>query len=133
MNPAPIVLVADRSILVSNYLKRKLVTTGYTLLHAKDGHEALAVLNRESHIAVAVVELELPAVNGLDVIGKLTGKQPKPTTIIATTFLKDALLLELATHLGADKIVRKPARKRLLIEIVKPLLRNLWMAAQPEI
>jgi len=117
---APIILIADRNPRLLNYLKRELISSHYALLHAKDGQEALSIVDSQNHIAVAVVELELPVVNGLYLIGRLAAKKPK--AIIATTLLEHGLLFELATHLGADTIVRKPAKKRLLIEVVRPLL-----------
>ena len=61
----------------------------------------------ESRIAAAVVELELPVVNGLQLIGRLTSLEPKPRKIIATTALKYEPLLEVAKYMGADAIVRK--------------------------
>jgi DNA-binding NarL/FixJ family response regulator len=61
-----------------------------SLLHAKDGHEVLSIVDTQANqIAFDVVELELPGVNGLHLIGRLTSQEPKPKKIIATTFLED--------------------------------------------
>jgi len=109
MTAAPIILIADRNEDALNYLKDELAASDYTLLHAKDGHEVLSIVDTQaSQIAFAVIELELPGVNGLHLIGQLTSQQPKPKRIIATTFLEDELLFEIAKHMGADAIVRKP-------------------------
>ena len=110
MSTAPIILIADRNDDALKYLQEELATADYTLLHAKDGREALSLVETQpSPIAFAVVELELPGVNGLHLIGRLTSQEPKPKKIIATTFLEDEVLFELATHMGADVVVQKPS------------------------
>jgi CheY-like chemotaxis protein len=108
MSAVPIILIADRNGDALKYLQEELATTDYTLLHARDGREALSLLETQPQIAFAVVELELPGVNGLHLIGRLTSQEPKPKKIIATTFLEDEVLFELATHMGAYIIVQKP-------------------------
>jgi CheY-like chemotaxis protein len=93
MSTAPIILIADRNDDALKYLKEELEPTEYALLHAKDGHEVLSLVETQAHqIAFALVELELPGVNGLHLIGRLTGQEPRPKKIIATTFLEDELL-----------------------------------------
>ena len=108
MTAAPIILIADRNEDALKYLKEELATTEYELMHVKDAQEVLSIVDKQVPIAVAVIELELPGVNGLNLIGRLTGQQPKPKKIVATTFLEDDVLFELAKHMGADTIVRKP-------------------------
>jgi CheY-like chemotaxis protein len=107
MSSTLIILIADRNEDAVKYLKEQLAPMGISLLHAKDGQEALAIIEQAPDIAAAVVELELPLVNGFDLIGRLTAKQPRPKRIIATTFLEHGLLFELAQLMGADEIVRK--------------------------
>ena len=82
-------------------------------MHAKNGRKALSIVDGQaSHIAAAVIELELPEVNGLNLTDRLASRQPKPKKIIATTFLKHELLLELARHMGANLVVRKPVSEQ---------------------
>ena len=109
MTTPPIILVADRNEDALKYLREELPMTDYVLLHAKDEQEALSIVDRKaSRIAFAVIELGLPGMNGFNLIGRLTGQQPKPKMIVATTFLEDDVLFELAKQMGADTIVRKP-------------------------
>src|SRR6266478_5443718 len=122
MTTKPIILIADRDEDVSNCIKQELTATGFALLHAKDGKEALSIV--ESHapnIAAAVIELELPVVNGLDLIGRRS-QRPKEKKIIATTFHKYKPLLELAKYMGADAVVRKPVPNEIWIETMRELL-----------
>jgi len=123
MSALPIILIADRNEDVLDCFRKGAAMTDCALVHAKDGKEALAILGSQApHIAAAVIELELPVVNGLDLIGRLTSLQPKPKKIIATTFLEYEPLLELAKHMGADEIVRKPVPEETWIETVRQLL-----------
>ena len=120
---APIILIADRNEDALKYLKEELATTQFELLHAKDGHEVLSIVDTQEHqIAFAVVELELPGVNGLHLIGQLTSQQPKPKRIIATTFLEDELLFEIAKHMGADTIVQKSRSEETWFGTLRQLL-----------
>ena len=122
MTTAPIILIADRSDDALKYLKEELAAN-YALLHAKDGHEVLSIVDTHtSQIAFAVIELELPVVNGFNLIGRLTSQEPKPNKIIATTFLEDELLFELAKHMGADAVVRKPRSEETWVGTLRQLL-----------
>lgn len=132
MTPAPIVLVVDRSDEALKLLKEERAATMYEFLHAKDGYEALPVVNdQDSFIAVAVIELELAGINGLDLLARLTSKQPKPKKIIATTSLDDKLLFELAEHMGADAVVRKMHPKEAWIGKVKQMMLQAIVDVQP--
>ena len=129
---APIILIADRNEDALKYLKEELATTEFELLHAKDGHEVLSIVDTQAQqISFAVVELELPGVNGLHLIGRLTSQEPRPKKIIATTFLEDEILFELATHMGADTIVQKPRPDETWIGTVRQLLPDVptWKMA----
>lgn len=108
MTNAPIILVADRNEDAAKYLQEELARTNYELFHASDGKEVLSIIDTPSQIAFAVIELELPLVNGLSLIGRLTTQDPRPGKIIATTFLNNDTICEIATHMGADVVVRKP-------------------------
>jgi CheY-like chemotaxis protein len=81
------ILVADTSDAFPDVLREELATTQYALLHAKNGQEAIDYLELlKCEIDLAIIELELPVVSGLDVIWQLVRqKQPKPTRIIATS------------------------------------------------
>jgi CheY-like chemotaxis protein len=131
MSTAPIILIADRNDEALNYLKEELATD-YALLHARDGQEVLSIVEAQTpHIALAVIELELPGVNGLSLIGRLTSHEPKPKKIIATTFLEHDLLFEVAKHMGADAVVRKPRPEETWVGKLRRLLPERLDAVQP--
>jgi CheY-like chemotaxis protein len=107
------ILVADRSDGFVDSLKAALAATNYPLLHAKNGEEAVYLLELlKSEIKLAIIELDLPLLSGLDLIWRLVKrKQPKPLKIIATTstaVLNGPLLENVVKKLGVDAVVRKP-------------------------
>jgi CheY-like chemotaxis protein len=107
------ILVADRSDGFVDSLKEALAATNYPLLHAKNGEEVVYLLELlKSEIKLAIIELELPLLSGLDLIWRLVKrKQPKPLKIIATTstaLLNGPLLENVVKELGVDAVVRKP-------------------------
>ena len=104
------ILVADTSDAFLDILTEALATTDYALVHAKDGQEAIDYLEMlRSEIDLAIIELELPVVSGLDVIWRLARrKEPKPTRIIATTAVDAPLLNQVVKELGVDAVVQIP-------------------------
>ena len=80
------ILVADTgdaSLSFVDILRKELATSEYTLLHAKNGQEAIDYLDLlKSDIELAIIATELPVVSGLDVIWRLVRQeQPKPKII----------------------------------------------------
>ena len=109
MTPALTILIADRHEDVLNILKEQLATTNYALLHAHNGEEAIAFLERlKSKIELAVIDLELPDFSGWDLIGRLTMHDRKPLKIRATTSVHSKPALEKVKELGVNAVVRKP-------------------------
>jgi len=109
MTPALTILIADHHEDVLNILEEQLAKTDYALLHARNGAEAIALLERlKSNIEVAIVNLELPDFSGWDLIGRLTLHDRKPLKIIATTSIHPQPVLEKIKEMGVDAVVRKP-------------------------
>ena len=109
MTPALTILIADHHEDVLNVLKEQLATTNYALLHARNGEEAIALLERlRSKIELAIIDLELPDLSGWDLIGRLTIHDRKPIKIIATTSIYPEPVLEKIKEMGVDAVVRKP-------------------------
>jgi CheY-like chemotaxis protein len=109
MTPAITILIADHHEDVLNILKEQLGETDYALLHARNGAEAIALLERlKSQIELAIIDLELPDFGGWDLIGRLTHHKRKPIKIIATSSIHTQAVLEKIKEMGVDAVVRKP-------------------------
>src|SRR5882724_8813461 len=104
------ILVADTSHALLDTLKKELVVTEYAVLHAKNGQEAIDYLDMlRTEIALAIIDLELPVVSGLDVIWRLVRqKPPRSMRIIATTAFDVPLLKEVVKDFGVDVLIQTP-------------------------
>ena len=128
------ILVADTSHTLPQILKQELALTEYALLHAKNGQEAIDYLDLlRTQIAVAVIDLELPGVSGLDVIWRLARqKQPTSTRIIATTAIEVPLLKDVVKNFGVDVLVQTPVPVQDWRTIINSVL-NMELAGSSEV
>ena len=82
---------------------------GYRVLQASDGQLAARMFeSMHGAIDLAIVDLNLPGVNGFELIGALS-RRPNPIKIIATSGVYKNAQLESASALGAHAVLRKPA------------------------
>jgi DNA-binding response OmpR family regulator len=120
------ILVADTSDAFLDILKNELATTDFALLHAKNGQEAIDYLELlKSEIELAIIELELPVVSGLDVIVELARrKQTKPTKIIATSAVDVPVPKQVVKQLGVAAVVQRPKPGQGWRKIIEAVLRK---------
>jgi CheY-like chemotaxis protein len=62
---APKVLVVEDSFTVRELQRSILEAAGYPVVTARDGRDALAVLDRDGEIALVITDLEMPELDGL--------------------------------------------------------------------
>ena len=77
---------------------------GYTMVEAKDGREALLKFNKEIHLVI--LDIQLPFVNGLEVLKEIR-KQSKLPVLILTAFSDEEYKIDAFTSL-ADGYMEKP-------------------------
>jgi CheY-like chemotaxis protein len=120
-NP-PIILIADSSEALFSSLQDELETTDYAFVYARNGEEAIRLHDLlKSEIDLAIIELELPASGGFEVIERFTQQGPKPRKIIATSSIFPQSLLEHVMCLGVDAVVRKPITLQAWLQFIKQL------------
>ena len=118
----PLVVVAedDEDILV--LVQASLSAAGYDVAVARDGFAALSLL-RERRPAVAVLDIAMPQLDGLEV---LTRVRAEPRTADLPIVLLSARAQESDVvrgyELGASKYVRKPFSPRDLVSVVNELV-----------
>jgi two-component system, chemotaxis family, sensor kinase CheA len=88
---APRILVVEDSFSVRELQRSILETAGYPIVTARDGRDALAVLDRDSQIALVVTDIEMP---GLDGIGL--------TKAIRANAARSSLPVVIVTSHGSD-------------------------------
>ena len=77
---------------------------GYTVIEAKDGREAISNFNHD--INLIILDIQIPFVNGLDVLKEIRRKSKVPVLIL-TAFSDEEYKIEAFTNL-ADGYIEKP-------------------------
>jgi two-component system response regulator AtoC len=107
MNEASaMVLVADDDRTIRRNLVRLLLSEGYKTLEAADGEEALSLIRAENPDAV-LLDLKMPARDGLEVLGELGPALADLPVIVVTAFGGSAAAIE-AMRRGAYDYLSKP-------------------------
>jgi DNA-binding response OmpR family regulator len=106
---------------VQKLLTFPLEREGFTVVHARDGEEALARFAEED-IDLVVLDLMLPKLDGLEVCKRIRSESSVP--IIMLTARDDELDKVLGLELGADDYITKPFSIREFRSRVKALLRR---------
>jgi two-component system sensor histidine kinase/response regulator len=127
------ILVADDDEYTLRLLEILLVKEGYEVVKAKDGNQALNILNKTNAPSLAILDWMMPGIDGLGVLREIRNKQSKDYTYVLILTAKGRTEdLVAALEAGADDYVVKPfnteelvvrlqAGKR-IIELQKELL-----------
>ena len=115
------ILLVDDEDSVQKLLTFPLEREGFTVVHARDGEEALARFAEED-IDLVVLDLMLPKLDGLEVCKRLRAESSVP--IIMLTARDDELDKVLGLELGADDYITKPFSIREFRSRVRALLRR---------
>lgn len=116
------VLLVDDEDLVRELGQRILMRSGYTVLMATNGEEALEIYGREKeHITLVILDLIMPAMGGKDCLKKLLEIDPEAKVLVASGYSPDASTEECLDR-GAKGFVAKPFRVKELLQQVRTAL-----------
>lgn len=102
----------------------------YDVVCARDGEEAMALL-REQHFDMAVLDIMVPKVSGLDVLAYIKENRQEMATIMLTA-LGDEKTQVQAFNLYADDYVIKPVSPIILLKRMETILRRVKKTEQKE-
>ena len=115
-----ILLVEDEAE-IRQIEKDYLVASGYLVLEARDGQEALDLFETES-IDLAILDLNLPVLDGITVCRHLRAASSLPILMITA---KTSEIDELTgLNVGADDYLKKPFSPKIMVARVKTLLKR---------
>ncbi len=103
----PSFLIVDDDRVFRERLARALRDRGFEVRSAANGEEAL-ILAREESPEMAVVDLRMPGMSGLDVLRSLVAIDPATRVVVLTGYGSIATAVE-AMRLGAANYLPKPA------------------------
>ena len=124
MTPAPKILVVEDSEFVRQIYRvafRKL--GGYEVIHANDGLQGLEALGQHERFELAIVDINMPVMNGLAFIDRLrlVPQHRGTRVLVATTESADGKIRDLVARAGITHL-RKPFTLERLLEVLKALL-----------
>jgi two-component system, OmpR family, response regulator MtrA len=106
MSPRKLVLVADDDADILLLVRLRLERSGYEVVTARDGTEALA-LAQERQPDVAIFDVSMPGLTGFDVTRLLREANAKLPVILLTARALDSDV-EAGAAVGADAYLTKP-------------------------
>jgi two-component system response regulator AtoC len=100
------ILVVDDSEAICQQLSRLLAKTGRTITVVHDGTTALELLV-EGDYSLVLVDLQLPGINGLDLIREIDDRELPVTPMLMTGYASIPIVVD-ALKLGAYDFISKP-------------------------
>ncbi|MGN0351315.1 MAG: response regulator transcription factor [Roseburia sp.] len=129
MNRIKILVVDDESRmrkLVRDFLVRK----NYEVLEAGDGEEALEIFYKERDIALIILDVMMPKIDGWEVCKEI--RETSRVPIIMLTAKGDESDELSGFELGADEYISKPFSPKILVARVEAILRRTGKAEEEE-
>ncbi|MBD2252453.1 hybrid sensor histidine kinase/response regulator [Nostoc parmelioides] len=120
-----VILVVDDAISLRQTLSLTLQKSGYQVIQAQNGAEALEQLQRHPEIQLVVSDLEMPRMNGFEFLSHIQ-HNPKYTKIpvIILTSRSAEKHRQLAQELGAKAYLSKPYLEHELINTIESLINS---------
>ena len=122
MDKVKILVVDDESRmrkLVRDFLTRQ----NYEVLEAADGEEALDIFYKDKAIALLILDVMMPKMNGWEVCREI--RQTSKVPIIMLTAKSDESDELMGFDLGVDEYITKPFSPKILVARVEAILRRI--------
>jgi len=124
------ILVVDDEPLMADSLKQNLVEEGFTVDTASTGAEAIELFDRGGH-HLAICDLQLPDMDGLEILRHIKDAQPSTEVIVVTGYGTVARAID-ATKAGAFYFVEKPFDFEMLQPLIDKALERRELMAETE-
>ncbi len=116
------ILVADDEAHIGRIIKMKLEQGPFRVSLAYDGQEALDFINNDEHVDLALLDLMMPKLSGLDVLKQIRAQERfKDLPCIILTAGGDAKHERDAFALGATQFLTKPFSPKKLYALIARL------------
>ena len=123
MNAKRRVLVVDDEDDLRILLSDMLMGAGYEVVSASDGKEAISLLGKDLKIDMALLDIQMPNVNGIEVLKFISEKHPGVPVIMLTGFADLKYAME-ARQFGARDFINKPYRVEDILFTMKRVLHD---------
>jgi two-component system, OmpR family, phosphate regulon sensor histidine kinase PhoR len=116
-NYKPTVLIVDDEKGLRLGAKRLLTGEGYEVTTAENGTEGIK-LGTSQEFDLAIIDLKMPDVDGLEVLKRIREKYPNTVCFIATAYASYETAIE-STKIGAQSYIPKPFTPEELLQHLK--------------
>ncbi|MGH6645407.1 hybrid sensor histidine kinase/response regulator [Aquabacterium sp.] len=120
----PLCLVVDDSVSVRRTMEQLMQDSGYEVVTARDGVDALGAVQLRAP-DIVLVDLEMPRMNGLELTSALRNRSAtKATPVVMITSRFTDKHRQLANDAGVNAFLTKPYSEDLLLNTIDGLLRS---------
>ena len=114
------VLIVDDDYEWRMLIHRLLQNSGYDVIEAKNGKNALKLL-KNNNIDLVLTDILMPIMDGVELIRELSQRHPG-MPVIAMTSNIEMPYLNIAVKLGATNCLQKPFNRNHLLEMINEAL-----------
>ncbi len=124
------VLVVDDESRMRKLIRDFLIRDNFEVLEASDGEEALDLFYRDKDIALIILDIMMPKINGWDVCREI--RETSKVPIIMLTAKGDENDELQGFDLGVDEYISKPFSPKILVARVGAILRRANRVAEED-
>lgn len=111
------VLVTDDSSTMRKFLKKILVEVGFEVVEAKNGREALEVLQQHPNICLSSIDWNMPEMDGMELLSRIRADHAfDAMRVMMVTTEMELSGVALALEQGANEYVMKPFTREVILE-----------------
>lgn len=122
---SPQILVVDDSYTIRQLLSLMLTRARYRVVQAKDGLDALEKLQNGLDCSLAIVDIEMPRMDGFELLRSMRSTQRFAKIPVAMlTSRSGEKHRQMAMELGANQYFTKPYSEAQLLEAIPKLIKN---------
>jgi len=127
------IVVVDDDAAQRLLLKMCLERDGYEVYQADGGFSAQQLIEQHPDFRIVITDLDMPDINGFDLIRKIRARELHYTYIIVLTSKEDEASLVKAFSMGADDYLAKPVNPNELRLRIRGAIRVLRQETQEEL
>jgi two-component system OmpR family response regulator len=116
MKPGSHILIVDDDGFFRDLLRDVFSEQGFTISEAVDGQEALRILET-TKADLAIIDLEMPRMNGLDLAREMKSKYPGFPIVMITAYAEAQMPSDILST-GVDAFLQKPVPVDKLVKVI---------------
>lgn len=119
----PAILVVDDDLAICEVLRDALNEHVFEVFVSHTGNDALAAIAQQPAVALVLLDMMLPDINGLQVLQQIQRLRPDLPVVMLTGLGSESDVV-VGLEMGADDYIGKPFNPRVVVARVKAVLRR---------